>query len=118
MNGNLVSLADRTTEEQRAIARQGGIASGEARREKKRLRELLEAGLSEPFFDLMEGYTDRTNAQEMCAALIRKACAGNVRAFVEIRNTVGEMPAQRIEETAIAPEVYERVERVLSGEEA
>ena len=36
---NLVSLADRTKEEQRAIAIQGGIASGEARRQKKSLRE-------------------------------------------------------------------------------
>ena len=32
---NLVSLADRTTEEQREIAKKGGIASGKARREKK-----------------------------------------------------------------------------------
>lgn len=36
---NLVSLADRTTEEKRKIAIQGGIASGEARRQKKSLRE-------------------------------------------------------------------------------
>ena len=37
---NLVSLKNRTTAEQRAIARAGGIASGEARRQKKTLREL------------------------------------------------------------------------------
>ena len=36
---NLVSLADRTKEEQRAIAVQGGIASGQARARKKSLRE-------------------------------------------------------------------------------
>ena len=36
---NLVSLADRTTEEKRQIAIQGGLASGEARRQKKSLRE-------------------------------------------------------------------------------
>ena len=39
-NENLVSLKNRTTAEQRAIARAGGIASGEARRQKKTLREL------------------------------------------------------------------------------
>lgn len=39
---NLVSLKDRTTTEQRAIARAGGIASGEARRQKKTLRQLGE----------------------------------------------------------------------------
>ena len=39
---NLVSLKDRTKTEQRAIARAGGVASGEARRQKKALREIGE----------------------------------------------------------------------------
>ena len=39
---NLVSLADRTTEERREIARAGGIASGEARRRKRTWRECAE----------------------------------------------------------------------------
>lgn len=39
---NLVSLADRTTDEQRAIATMGGVASGKARREKKTFREAME----------------------------------------------------------------------------
>lgn len=37
---NLVNLKNRTTTEQRAIARAGGVASGIARRQKKTLREL------------------------------------------------------------------------------
>ena len=37
---NLRPLNTRTKTEQRAIARQGGIASGEARRQKKTLREI------------------------------------------------------------------------------
>lgn len=40
---NLVSLADRTTEEQREIATAGGIASGKARREAARWRKIAEA---------------------------------------------------------------------------
>lgn len=47
-NGNLVSLADRTTEEQREIARKGGIASGEARRRKKTLAQTLREELDKP----------------------------------------------------------------------
>lgn len=39
---NLVSLADRTTEERREIARAGGIASGEARRRNRTLRQIAE----------------------------------------------------------------------------
>lgn len=39
---NIISLADRTTEEQRAIASMGGHASVKARREKKSFREAME----------------------------------------------------------------------------
>ena len=38
---NLIDQSMRTKEEQRRIARMGGIASGEARRRKKTLRETL-----------------------------------------------------------------------------
>ena len=42
---NLVSLADRTTEEKRAIAIKGGKASGEARRKKATMLSVLESTL-------------------------------------------------------------------------
>lgn len=44
---NLVSLADRTTEEQRSIASKGGHASVAARREKKNFKETMELLLQE-----------------------------------------------------------------------
>lgn len=40
-NKNLIPQNKRTKDEQREIARQGGIASGEARRQKKAIREIL-----------------------------------------------------------------------------
>lgn len=43
---NLISQNRRTKSEQREIAKQGGIASGKARREKKAMRELLEDALA------------------------------------------------------------------------
>ena len=39
---NLINPKDRTSEELRAMTRKGGIASGEARRRKKTMREALE----------------------------------------------------------------------------
>ena len=39
VNGNLTSIGDRTTNEQRKIQSAGGVASGVARRKKKELRE-------------------------------------------------------------------------------
>lgn len=44
---NLVSLADRTTSEQRAIATMGGVASGAARRQRKTLREICREMLAQ-----------------------------------------------------------------------
>ena len=43
---NLIPFTERTEEEQRAIARQGGIASGKARREKATMLQTLEQCLN------------------------------------------------------------------------
>ena len=40
-NKNLIPQSERTKEEQREIARMGGIASGKARREKKTIQKIL-----------------------------------------------------------------------------
>ena len=56
---DLISLADRTPEERSEIARKGGIASGEAKREKKIMSEALakyfgEKNLTAHFDKIME----------------------------------------------------------------
>lgn len=111
--GNLVSLADRTTEEQREIARSGGRRSGEVRRERKAIRQALEECLAmEVFIDGEE----LTNVEAIAAAMVRKARAGDVRAFVEVRNSVGEKPAERIEALpTISEEARREVEALLFG---
>ena len=40
-NKNLIPQSERTKDEQREIARMGGIASGKARREKKTIQKIL-----------------------------------------------------------------------------
>lgn len=49
---NLVSIGDRTTDEQRAITQKGGIASGKARREKRdrheRIKYIFELAIQNP----------------------------------------------------------------------
>lgn len=81
---NLVSLADRTTEEVREIARKGGIASGEARRRKKTLKDELIA--------LLE-MNDNNN--KISVALLNKALNGDIQAFTTIRDTIGEKPIDK-----------------------
>ena len=84
---DLIPLSERTKDEQIKIARQGGIASGEARRRKKELRLSLIA--------LLEA-DDGKLQDNICTALIKKAENGDVKAFEVIRDTVGEKPTSEV----------------------
>ena len=87
---NLVSLADRTTEERREIARKAGIASGKARAERKKFKEDLIAAL--------EAIKDGKTVQELgVEAIISKFIAGDMQAFTIVRDTIGERPTDKIE---------------------
>ena len=103
---NLVSLADRTTEEQRAIASAGGKASGEARRKRKPLKEELLLMLS-------EGETQ----QSVTLALIEKAMSGDTKAFEVIRDTIGEKPVDKVMIADVEPSVIAEVEAIVNGQE-
>ena len=83
---NLKSLANRTKEEQREIAKKGGIKSGEVRRARKTLKEELLLLLS-------KGDTQ----EKMSLSMIAKALNGDVKAFEVIRDTIGEKPVEKID---------------------
>lgn len=89
---NLKPLNKRTKNEQREIAKKAGIKSGEARRKKKELKELLEIALELPDKD-----TGENNAMAITLALIKQAKKGNVLAYTTIRDTRGEKPADKQE---------------------
>ena len=113
MSSNLVSLADRTTDEQREIARMGGIASGEARRERRRLRDALEALLSMrlgvewvpvELSAAMEaaGREDVDAVDVLAMTAFVKASEGDMRAMEFIRATLGEDPVRQVDVNATA----------------
>ena len=89
---NLIPFNELTEEEQRAIAIKGGIASGEARREKRTLREQLEIML-----ELIE--EGQTNREIVSAALLAKAKKGDTKAFELVRDTVGEKPTDNLKQS-------------------
>lgn len=63
---NLVNLADRTPEEREEIARQGGIKSGESKREKKVLSNLYAEIIAELYdVDAQNGLSLKTVVQEV-----------------------------------------------------
>ena len=77
----------RTTEEQTEIARQGGIASGKARREKRLFREAIEKKLGDSLDNIIE-------------AMITKAATGDVQATTFLRDTIGEKPTDKLDMNA------------------
>ena len=103
---NLVSLKDRTTEEQRQIAIKGGKASGEARRQRKTFKELFEMLFSLEVSDEQTkafikslGITDEniTNDMAITLSMYQEALKGNTKAFELIRDTTGEKPADKLQ---------------------
>lgn len=98
-----------TVSEQRA----GGKASGEARRRKKELRELIEAAFERVVSHDKDG-RPITADEAMVLKQMQKALDGDTKAFVVLRDTAGQMPIQRVEVDTIDPQARERVERILS----
>lgn len=86
----------RTTSELLEIASKGGKASGEARRRKadfrRTLNMLLTAEIDNPeWTPVLEALgLDSTLESAVNAAVIKKALAGNVRAYEAIRDTLGQ----------------------------
>lgn len=85
----------RSTEEAKARGKNGGIASGIARREKRTMRQLLEIALARKSEDGKE------TAEAVTVALIDKALAGDVKAYEVIRDTIGEKPVDKVEMTQV-----------------
>ena len=119
---NLISLADRTTEEQRKIATMGGKASVEARRKKKLIKDQFELLLSLPLKDekakkKLEALgidTDNIdNQMAMVISMWQKALKGDVSAFNSIREVTGEK-VERIEISKSTDEVIAEVDKYIN----
>ena len=101
-------------EEQRIITSKGGKASGEARRNKKILRECLEILLEKEITD-KNGKT-ASGAEALAAKLFQQALQGNSKAFEVVRDTAGQKPAEKVVVSNIDPDVISEVERMVNNE--
>lgn len=81
-----------TSEEARDIGRKGGLASGEARRRRKQLREDLLVMLDEEVeFKTKDGQTVKATVQAGVARkLIKQASEGNLKAIELMAKLMGE----------------------------
>ena len=94
---------DFTPEERSANGRQGGVASGEAKRKKKTIRAVMQAMLDcqIPDTEAVEALKalgfEGTFRDGMTRAMLEKALKGDVEAGRFVRDTVGEKPREGID---------------------
>lgn len=96
---NLIPFNERSESEQREIARQGGIASGVARRRKRSMKEAADLYLSLPVSDKRKfnkaarryvDINDIDNQMLMIMGLVDAATDGDARAGKLIADLIGE----------------------------
>ena len=96
---NLISIGERTIEEQREITSAGGRASGESRRRRKALKESMEMLLELPINNMTDynelaqyGFDmdQADNSVLVVLGLFKAAKGGDVAAQKELRSLIGE----------------------------
>ena len=117
---NLVPNSERTPKKRQEIARKAGVASGKARREKKTMRELLEAAFAIAMKD-KEGQSIKSpdTGKELTlkeAAMIElalKASTGDIKAIETASKLLGEVETKVVVETRkpedIARDILEKI---------
>lgn len=106
----------RTTEEQREIARQGGIASGKARREKADLKKQLQVFLESDDYKDKHG-NKMTGAELMVKVAVKEMSKGNPKFWELIRDTAGFKPIDKIQVSEIDQQTIDDVEAMVLGTE-
>jgi hypothetical protein len=100
-------------EEAKKRGKKGGIASGEARRKKKLLRDCLNDLLAQEY-DTKNGKI--TGSELLSAQLMQKALKGDVKAFEVLRDTAGEKPVDKVMVADVDKSVIDEVEEMVTGE--
>lgn len=116
---NLLKAEDLTSDQLRERARKGGVASVKARREKKAMRETLEALLSMPMksgkaadVDAVKNFAELkgkniTVQEALTIAMLQKAMKGSVTAAEWIRDTAGQKPVDNMNMNMNLPVFFE-----------
>lgn len=120
MNDNLISLADRTTEEKREIGIKGGKASGKARREKKSMQELakiiLNMSIQNGEIHSVEDIKSIADIkgknlsvdQAILLKQVEKALKGDLQSATFIRDTSGNGIINKVEVQQV-PQIYDNI---------
>ena len=92
---NLIPFTERTEEEQREIARMGGIASGKARQEKATMKKTLEMLLEE------KNNAGKTYRDLSTLGLIKGAIDGKAENYKLMLSLLGELEEEKNETPSV-----------------
>ena len=104
-----------TSSEARENGKKGGIASGEARRKKKSLREAMQI-LMDADLTGKDGKT-MTGTEAMAAKAFQAALKGDWKAWELVRDTAGQKPVEKVMIAEVDPDVVAEVERMVQESE-
>lgn len=126
---NLIPLSERTKSEQREIARQGGISSGKARRQKRSMKDtmsiLLDMAIKQgdiPDIDKIQSVAElnKLNMDVNTAICIKQALKavkdGDTRAAEFCRDTSGNKPVDKVVVSEVSQDIIDEVERIVNEE--
>ena len=95
--------SNQSREKAKINGRKGGIKSGEAKRARKTMKEMLDYLLEK---EIANKQGEKASTQEaISVALIKQALGGNVKAYEVIRDTIGEKPTDKQEIINTTPQI-------------
>lgn len=107
---NLKPCEHKFTQEE---AKKGGVASGEARRAKKSLREAMKILMEADLTDKKTGQT-MTGTEAMAAKAFQAALKGDWKAWELVRDTAGQKPVDKVMISEVEPDVIAEVEAMVN----
>ena len=101
----------RTPLERSELAKRAGMKSGEIRREKRKMREILEILLSQ---DIMQAGALKSTKEAMMCSIVKKAVNGDLKAVEWIQACIEEKPAEKLS-LSPSPEVKTEVQMIIDS---
>ena len=113
---NLKNLADRTPEERTEIAKKGIIASHEARKRNKNLRQAMQMWLANDSGVKDKQGNDLTGTELLVAVAVKEMAKGNPKFWELIRDTSGQKPVEKVVVAEVEQSVIDEVEKAVLQE--
>ena len=108
--------SEQSREEAAKNGRKGGIASGEARRERANLKKQLQVFLESDDYKDKHG-NKMTGAELMVKVAVKEMSKGNPKFWELIRDTAGFKPIDKIQVSEIDQQAIDEVEAMVLGAE-